>query len=1467
MKKFLKVVGAVALATLAFFIVSCKYNITNDNSGIVTLGAPDVKGKTYPGVNYVYWDKVANDSKGYDYYVYEDGVLQNSSPIHTYNNCIVDTDLQNNVEKQYKVRATGDRTTRTVFFQEGEFGSISLTSILPPYSATPTELAEYELSEEKQQYRFSPSTITVTSDDKNTGKFTVSFPAKPYLSYTIYADKGNKSSIFDEHEITVATYQNFTNNKFATVSGQITKAGEYTISVKASSVNPNYVNSEEIVSYTTLRYDDYEISGTDTAKNVESKYTSKTNVQVTWNPIKDAMGTTLSPYNYQIYRSNFGSTTYERVNSIIEEILLPGSSESTYYFNDTVSGTSSYVYTFVVTNGTKISKYATTHSISAYTTISTTGTASVSTRYTNKNVVRVSWNPAIVENGKEISDYRVYRKISSDSDDSYTELFKNIISSYDANGNKVYYIEDSITDNTISYTYAVTYKYESTIYKNTNTISAYTTIVEALTVEFFANDSDCIANDAKVSLTIDDDKTITSVKYLILDSDDSTSYYASDYTKELAIEDATITEQTYEWIISDVTADSYVAVVAIVDNKAVYKVSSTVSGTEPAEEASTSDFTVSLSLYDADNDNIKNDAKIVIIRPSLDATISAKYGTGWSEEEAKEAAVSETGTEITIDGDYAIYYIIEKDVISNENIVSDEWKYVSVALTISEPGKKDSVIYSTEVFSRDYVDEALSSINGNSLKWKDSDGDGIYNDIYFNIAKDGEDSADISKLSLTVTYATADDLDTAKNYLNTSNAKTLAIVTGKNFYEFNSTDYPVLKDIGGTDEQGVYFAMRITASDTNRKDVSLDYVTSLASYNENATVTDISEIGLSTSLISLSDDSQKNDIYATFSTSLTQTIESISYATADENNYTLLKNRVSDYSTEIGVSNVKELYRTDSRIYYEVYRETNLAVGTYVALKVQLAEEGLDSASKINIFGPVTETTVTLSTTEAPTLSKYHLYFTANDRDSNYNDISDAITISIDVDQTIKSITGAKASSLDIAKKIASGEEVYPYDYPYTDQPVHFGVPTEYTLETSVINNKAKLSKKYKFSPYFENVEDGNYVAIAIVISQTGYEDNTVYITSRENYIEYTTYLGNHHYFTSANASQRAVTSPSYQVSNFDSNNNENELVHITIYDEFYNDDIGNYTYKLERTTEKSYNDSDTIWETVEDSIVLDHPDETYYYKDLYYKHDSTSNYPEKNIDANTTYVYRLTKTRNEWASVTGEEEAVIQDAKVTPKYYIPVPTINFSSYKSGAPLLISATETYDSNFDYFEKYTYSVQYRIHYNNLVYTDWITIPDSKVVWTHGTNLNEKPTSTMLATIDDEISSNYYGDTYSYATLEVQLVKAIVDDTSYSNTSDTSLNITWNPIAEIKSNVGVTLTLTSDENNNYSFRLNNNTGKKISSYTWYVDGEIRDDSNTEQYTLTKSGLSKGSHEVLVVAQTKSGLTYSASKTIVY
>lgn len=1375
MKKLLKAVGAVALATLAFFMVSCDYNITNDNNGIVTLGTPNVKGKAYPGVNYVYWEKVANDSKGYDYYVYEDGVLQNSSPIHTTNNYILDTDLQYDVKKEYKIWATGDRAARTAFFQEGDSGSVSLTPILPPYSTTPTELAKYEdgyddeegktyeLSEDKEQYQLSSSTVTVTPDTNNTGKFTVTFPAKAYLSYTIYADKGNKLSIFDEHEIEVATYQNFAiNDKLVTLSGQITTAGEYTITVKASAVNTNYVNSEEIVSGTKLTYAAYEISGTSTASNIVSKYTNGTTVRIAWTPVKDTTGTILATSNYKIYRTISGSTTYEEVSGTINSETVVGSSTPTYYFDDTVSGTDSYVYTFVVTDGTNISKYATTYSIAAY--------------------------------------------------------------------------EDT------------------------------TTVGEPI-VEFFANDTDGIANDAKVTLTIDEDQSITSVKYLILSDDNTSSYYASDYTNELAVSDATVTGQTYEWVISDVTADSYVAVVAIVDGKAVYKVSSTVSGTEPEESTDSSNFTVSLTLFDADNDGLNNDAKIVIARPSSDATITAKYGTGWSEDDAKEAALS--GTEIAIDGDYVLYYIIEKDVISNENIISDEWKYVSVALTISETGKKDSVIYATKQFSRDF--NAIWQIQNNDYNkpvWKDSDGDGIYNDIYFNIARWSEND-DISNLSLTVTYATADDAETAKAYLNTSNAKTLTTVTGKNFYEFNSTDYPVLKDIGGTDEYGLYFAYRITAGSDNNKPY-LDYVTESSSYNGNATVTDISEMNLVANLIALSDDSQANDIYATFSTSLTQTIESIRYATADEDNSSLLKNRVSTegYYAEIAVSNAKELYRTDSRIYYEVSSETNLAVGTYVALRVQLAESELDSAYKTNTFGPVSETTTTVETTSAPTLSKSNVYFQAFNSDSNYNDIRDSITISIGENQTIKSITGAQASTLDTAKKIASGEEVYTAT---ENQAVTFEVPTEYTLETSVTAQKATLSKVYTFSPSFEDVEDGNYVAIAVVISQTGYEDYTAYITSAKNIISYLnpvtwSYIT---YTTNAYASQREVTTPSYSVSNLDSNYSQNELVHITIYDDLYNDSLDNYTYKLERTTEQDYDDGDAVWETVEDSITLDSYYNDSYYKSIYYKHessDSTLNGTAKDIDAETTYVYRLTKTRLASASVTGEAETVVQDENVTPQYNISAPTINFESYKSGALTVISATETYDSNFDYFEKYNYTVLYRVNYENgSTYTSWTTLSDSKVVWTEGTNSSGNATATMLATIDDEISSTYNGTSYNYATLEVELIKEFVDNTSYSATSNTSLNITWNSIATVNSDDEVSLTVNEYSSSYYYFYLSNYSGNTISSYTWYVDGTTNSTSGNS-LTLTKSTLSTGSHEVLVIAKTYYGLVYSASATFV-
>ena len=110
MKKFFKEVGLIGIIifTSVFFFVSCK-NELQDYKGAgyvdqqITLGTPDVRGKTYPGVNYIYWDRVANAVNGYTLSIYEDGVLTNDKPItlaanQTY---YVDKNVRYNVSKVF----------------------------------------------------------------------------------------------------------------------------------------------------------------------------------------------------------------------------------------------------------------------------------------------------------------------------------------------------------------------------------------------------------------------------------------------------------------------------------------------------------------------------------------------------------------------------------------------------------------------------------------------------------------------------------------------------------------------------------------------------------------------------------------------------------------------------------------------------------------------------------------------------------------------------------------------------------------------------------------------------------------------------------------------------------------------------------------------------------------------------------------------------------------------------------------------------------------------------------------------------------------------------------------------------------------------------------------------------------------------------------------------------------------------
>lgn len=1267
-------------------VTSCSnqnINIVDDN-GIKTLAAPAVKGKSYPGVNYVYWDNVPNASKGYDYLVYENGVLKNSTPVHTNKTFIIDTDLQYDIQKQYKIWATGDRTSRVAdaFFQEGSSGSISLTPILPPYTTKATELAKYEngyksggnytLTAQALKYQLSSETVSIEADSNTTGRFFVTFPAKAYLSYKIYADKGNQASVFGEHELEIASYQDFAvNNKFVTVSGILTQAGEYTITVEAESVNSNYVNSEEIQVTNKLFYDVYNIEGSTTAENIQHSYISNSKVRLSWNPVKNTDGSLLKTENYIVYRNIAGSTEYSIVSGEIKSVITSSSSEPTYYLTDYIDSSIDYIYTFVAKNESKIAENVSRHTVNSQ----------------------------------------------------------------------------------------------------------------------------------------------------LLNS-------------------------------------------------------------------STDGFTVITTLYDADNDGLLNDARIIVKHPVNSTELKVTYGIGTSEQDAKDAAVSSNSKTIALEGQYSVYYLEEKNVVSNFG------EYLAVALTVTEPSKNSVTIFANVVeYTSQNVDS--SNIKISEPVWYAADGNYINDDISFRIERAAEDGDSISNFELSVKYAVSDEsAAVAKDYLDTAKAKSLdVILTGKEYYEINSDNFPVLKDIGKDsilNETGLYFAAKVTVSEKNKEVQERLIVSASPSADLNPVKTAKPE-NLVLTLIALDDDGIANDIKATFDISDEQYVGSMYYSTAGKTEIgfdastdsvkRILKNRLDTegYRTIIDRSNLKQLYKKDSRIYYELSYKADISTDSYVMIGINASQRSLEDSYSYKYKGPVTENQVVLEETASPVLSTNALYLS----DSGYGKYTTVscsvlhdnnLDISIGVNQTIKSVKLAQAPTKNEILEFLAASYVPEYG-----TVLSLYIPDEYTLQTEVVNKEAILTKKYSI-PCGYNLTLGNMGAIEIVISETGKKDctKTIFTTQYNRSIDSPAVSS---IKIPAVASQIEITKPAFTVTNKDSTGEENELVHVVIYDnyDFYD---SYYSYSLERTTEKSYNEGSPIWETVEENITptvnkffsYDYSNGynsgRFGYFEKYYRHElsgSSLDGTSKDIDAGTSYVYRVTKTRSVQASVTGKEESVTVDAKITPKTNIKAPSINFESYKIGE-LTVTAKDKFELNFDSKNKYDYALEYRIHYGQTSssyyedFTSWTAVTDSKITW----NVSEEfIDSVSYATykITASIDEYFYSNGYTNAVLEVRLTKKYIDRDESEDFSTDLLDLTWTNIAEITSDSGITLNV-KEYTNYYYFSTNSYS---YDSIDWYVDGTQKSSSGNT-FTLYKADISAGSHEVLVVVK-KSGIIYSASALITY
>lgn len=794
----------------------------------------------------------------------------------------------------------------------------------------------------------------------------------------------------------------------------------------------------------------------------------------------------------------------------------------------------------------------------------------------------------------------------------------------------------------------------------------------------------------------------------------------------------------------------------------------------------------------ADTDELANDLEVIVALDENQKLSSIKYETSSNEKEA--ILLAENGKALEFEKGYTYYVFTLKNVGDTTNC------YTAIGVVVSEEGKIDN-----------YVSKAIkynaitNSVTVSDIKINCNNSDNMSDDVSFYV------SANNINQKITIKYAVSQSQSTALKLLETSKVETLVTdLSGYKFYEFDANKYAVLRNI----PTGNYFAVKIIVSETGKSDYEIEKVSNNCSaIGDN--VTSPATINVSWKALD-SEESIANDLHAIIETEINQTISGISYATATKEEYdedsSILNNRLdSKDAINVELNNIYELYRTEDKIVYEFIKK-DFDVGTYLILKVTTSENAkLDNYGTKTTSTPVIENIVEILDTAQPVISG-NLKFMANEYDSNFNDIDlSNIDFRIDVSQKIESITYAYAETIEKAKEllISTSYEVR-----------NVWIPQEYYLETSVQDGVSKLTKLYKSGELIRNVPAGNYVVLAVKVSQPGYNSVIKYVYTEAYYND------NAGYDVPAVATQREITSPVV----FEVDDNKNyEYVKLVLQENYPYDSQSNYEYTLQRTLEKYYQEDNPIWEDISlDSTVVYDLRYEFYYTDI----------------PVGSYVYRLTKTR----IATGE--SAVFDRKVVVSYYVDAPAIKIGSYKNGN-IVINSTEVIDNRYDRIDKYDYSLELVLP-NGLVEKEncsWTV--DSEYFDDNYTQYKLNATITDF----DAITSKYnLYDLENPLNINVRLTKTRTIDTNKTDSESTNFYASKGISATVDNSIP-TLELTAtgnDFNATYGF----------DSYTWYVNGNhYSTDYTSTTKTIDDSYFGYGQNTVMVVAK-KGNITTSAS-----
>ena len=358
-KTVLKAAGILAATVLLF--ASCAADDSSYSSQIDTvlyLEKPQVSAKAYPGMNFVSWEPVAN-ANGYVLYKYEDNNFKSSSSLSYTDLSYKDTDIKDGALYSYFVEAESKTSTgRSISTENTRSDKVSVKGIVPPSDVTTLNLYAYEDYGSKESpkgnkdFVVTSSNIKISNNEmKSSGKLSISFPGKAYLTYNLgYTNIDNQFDVQNTYSTIVSNISdNSTNDKIFYYGYTVTAPGIYKAVIRVDSENSLFASSPVVISDESVTIE--KLNGTGGTISSASYTDLGKTVRVVFNKYV-LNGSSVPESYYKVYRCEAGSYLYEPVSGTI---AATDSSKATYFADDTVpDSTKEYEYRVVVTDGNSI---------------------------------------------------------------------------------------------------------------------------------------------------------------------------------------------------------------------------------------------------------------------------------------------------------------------------------------------------------------------------------------------------------------------------------------------------------------------------------------------------------------------------------------------------------------------------------------------------------------------------------------------------------------------------------------------------------------------------------------------------------------------------------------------------------------------------------------------------------------------------------------------------------------------------------------------------------------------------------------------------------------------------------------------------------------------------------------------------------------------------------------------------------